>query len=215
MAQYFLDNPNNLPYVHHKDENKLNNNILNLEWINEKDHSKIHGQGYPRERREIDKKEIDINNLKQFRNSPYFVSKEGEVYNLEKNIHLRKEKSGEYYRVTCNYNLKGKHFFVHRMVWECFMGEIPEGKEINHIDSNPKNNSLNNLELVSHIENCKKAKHKNIKVYSQNINTKEITHYSSLSEASRNVISYRNADKIRRVIEKKEIFKGCYWYYEE
>jgi hypothetical protein len=32
IATYFISNPNNYLYVNHKDENKLNNNIENLEW---------------------------------------------------------------------------------------------------------------------------------------------------------------------------------------
>ena len=32
VAEAFIPNPNNLPEVNHKDENKLNNNINNLEW---------------------------------------------------------------------------------------------------------------------------------------------------------------------------------------
>lgn len=32
VAQAFIPNPNNLPQVNHKDENKKNNNIVNLEW---------------------------------------------------------------------------------------------------------------------------------------------------------------------------------------
>lgn len=32
VAEAFLENPNGLPCVNHKDENKLNNNLQNLEW---------------------------------------------------------------------------------------------------------------------------------------------------------------------------------------
>lgn len=32
VAEYFIDNPHNLPEVNHIDENKLNNDVSNLEW---------------------------------------------------------------------------------------------------------------------------------------------------------------------------------------
>jgi len=32
VAQTFIDNPNDLPCINHRDENKLNNNVDNLEW---------------------------------------------------------------------------------------------------------------------------------------------------------------------------------------
>lgn len=32
MAEAFIPNPNNFPQINHKDENKQNNNLENLEW---------------------------------------------------------------------------------------------------------------------------------------------------------------------------------------
>lgn len=36
VAQSFIDNPNNYPVINHKDENKYNNNVDNLEWCTQK-----------------------------------------------------------------------------------------------------------------------------------------------------------------------------------
>lgn len=48
---------------------------------------------------------------------------------------------------------KGVMKYVHRLMYETFVGEIPLGYEINHIDGNKSNNLLSNLELVTPSEN--------------------------------------------------------------
>ena len=37
VAEAFIPNPDNLPEVNHKDENKLNNAVSNLEWLSQAD----------------------------------------------------------------------------------------------------------------------------------------------------------------------------------
>lgn len=46
VAEKYIPNPNNLPQVNHKDGNKLNNNVDNLEWVDNqenRDHAVLTG----------------------------------------------------------------------------------------------------------------------------------------------------------------------------
>lgn len=56
---------------------------------------------------------------------------------------------------TVTYSEKGKQntFLVHRLVGEAFIPNPENKPEINHIDGNPKNNDVNNLEWVTRKEN--------------------------------------------------------------
>ena len=53
----------------------------------------------------------------------------------------------------------GKHNseYIHRFIWQAFNGEIPDGLTIDHIDNNPANNRLDNLQLLTNTENPSKA----------------------------------------------------------
>jgi hypothetical protein len=53
-----------------------------------------------------------------------------------------------------------KPYLAHRLVWVMFnKKEIPFGMVINHIDCNPSNNSIENLECVSFKDNNRRKKH--------------------------------------------------------
>jgi hypothetical protein len=43
--------------------------------------------------------------------------------------------------------------FIHRLVAESFIHAIPAGMHVNHMDGNPSNNLLSNLEIVTQSEN--------------------------------------------------------------
>ena len=46
-----------------------------------------------------------------------------------------------------------KRYYAHRLIFELLKHPIPEGCVINHIDGNPTNNLISNLECVSHVLN--------------------------------------------------------------
>ena len=81
-----------------------------------------------------------------------WVSKEGlcfKVLNGKLKLKPTIESRG-YLRVYYN----GKHkAFVHRIVWETFKGDIPDGMVIDHIDTHKDNNRLDNLKMCSQKEN--------------------------------------------------------------
>ena len=97
----------------------------------------------------------------------YQVSNLGRVKSLERfrkgangSLVLVKEKilkpvisHNGYYIVCLHKQSIQKSYYIHRLVFEAFNGQIPEGYEINHLDERPVNNALSNLSLVTHREN--------------------------------------------------------------
>lgn len=91
----------------------------------------------------------------------YQVSNLGNV----KSLRYGKErilKQGVQPRGYCIVDLSGKSYRVHTLVMWAFKNVIPTGTTldyvIDHIDNNPMNNCLSNLQLLSHRDNITKGK---------------------------------------------------------
>ena len=83
-----------------------------------------------------------------------------------------------------------KRYLNHRFAFECFYGLIEDDFVIDHIDYNPKNNSLSNLQVITQSENIKRGKtgkcsKKARPVKSLNTITNEEKIFQSMNEAGR------------------------------
>lgn len=56
------------------------------------------------------------------------------------------------YRVF-SFSITGKNYLTHRVIWELYYGEIPDGMEIDHINFDRADNHIDNLQLVTHQQN--------------------------------------------------------------
>lgn len=60
---------------------------------------------------------------------------------------------GGYLHVDLSKNGEKESFLVHILVMRAFVGKCHDGHEIDHLDGNPKNNRLTNLDAKTHKEN--------------------------------------------------------------
>lgn len=108
----------------------------------------------------------------------------------EPRILKEKNRSGRDVRVDLWKDGKPKSFLVHRLVALAFLDEPPQGKmSINHIDGNPRNNEVANLEWCDHADNNNHAfdndlMSTNVKIRLTHIDTQATFVFRSMSKAS-------------------------------
>lgn len=97
----------------------------------------------------------------------YQASSEGSIRSVDRIINksngVQNKKTGKVlkqdlhksnrFTVVLSKQSNTKTYFVHRLVYLAFYGDIPCGKVVNHKDENPQNNKLENLNLLSQKEN--------------------------------------------------------------
>jgi hypothetical protein len=129
-----------------------------------------------------DKGQVRTHKNKVTSNSRY------EVRHWQQRILKEKKPKGRDIRVSLWKDGKPKSFLAHRLVAMAFIPMIPGKDSINHIDGNPRNNHVENLEWCDHKENNNHAfdngliPSHNVVIY--NIKTKQRYEFRSKQKAS-------------------------------
>ena len=147
----------------------------------------------------------------------YVINKRGEIKNKITGKLIAPFRSKEYFRINLRKSdKKGINLFVHRIVATVFLiNPNPEiYTSVNHIDRNPSNNCLSNLEWVTSSTNSNKNK-KSLKSESK------LKNYIALDDCGNEVfrINIRNSgiyntSIIPSYIKENKKYKGYYWKIE-
>lgn len=85
--------------------------------------------------------------IKNYNN--YLISNDGKIYNKTRGRVLKhcKNANGNYY-VSLVADGKKRNFYIHRLVYEAYCGDIPSKKKVIHDDGDKTNHNIKNLKLV-------------------------------------------------------------------
>lgn len=175
---------------------------------------------------------ISINNEIAYQlkwNPNYYITKSGKLYSIYiKGAHGKtdinnphsvaygQDRDG-YYRVVLSNQGCHQRIKIHQIMIKQFIGDIPDGMVVNHKDGNKHNNNLDNLEIITNLENIQHAwenglvnKEKNpnrvhVDVYDNLNNT--FTQYTSLYDLRQSTKLYHGY--IDRIRKNKIVFGDC------
>lgn len=205
VAEHFLEKPNINKYViNHKNEDKTDNNILNLEYVSYSYNTKYSMTSNR-------SKNTSIFNIELFNDIPnytnYMISKNGEIYSKKLNrlCCISIIPSG-----YCKIKLKGdngiyRDLYIHVLVAMTYMNYIQTDPNIviNHKDGNKQNNILNNLEIITQKENMKHS----VKINNDKLFRKKV-YYIDKNLQTNVYISAKDAS-IKTGIDHSSIIKSC------
>lgn len=127
----------------------------------------------------------------------YEVFEGGRIWSYKKNRFLKLVTMPNGYQTVCLTDNEGKKkmYYLHRIVYEAVTGEpIPEGYEINHRSEVKTDNRFENLELVSHKENCNWGT-RNARISKSKINGKR-SKANTNGKRSKQVGAFKNGELV-------------------
>lgn len=84
----------------------------------------------------------------------YSVTSDGRVWSHRTKRYLKPRLTSKgYHRVSLSKNNQVKDAYIHRLVVQAFLDNPEQLPEVNHIDADKSNNSVDNLEWVSRLGN--------------------------------------------------------------
>lgn len=212
VAEAFIDNPDNLPIVNHKDGNKLNNNISNLEWVSYSDNTNHFHHVLKKTNKHSSQQKYteDLEGeiwVPAINNENYKVSSKGRVRNIKTNTLLRSSLTCGYDKVRLSKNGETTDWLVHKLVYQSFNNLTTfDNKKycIDHIDGNKKNNNLENLRQITYSENVQEA------FYNQKLNSniKPVSQFSITGDFIATFPSSREAARQLK-LDGSSITKCC------
>jgi hypothetical protein len=129
----------------------------------------------------------------------YTISNYGKIKNKHGELVEGWKVNINYIKVRLYKNKQSKDYYMHRLVAFNFLIPVDGKNCVNHIDCNPSNNMVTNLEWCTHAENMHHAKiNKRFNTIGKKIlHTKSNKEYKSIAEAAlefniaRNTLVYR------------------------
>jgi hypothetical protein len=162
VASHYLEKPEGQMVVNHKNENKIDNRLENLEYVTYSENTKYSATP-------TRTKNCTSFDLLQFQDNPnytnYMISKNAEIYSkkMKRLCRLTILPNGYHKMKLKGNNGAYKDCYAHVLVAMTYLNYIPSTNKIviNHIDGIKGNNQLDNLEIISHKENMKHSVHIN------------------------------------------------------